>query len=508
VSNADVAATWQYHNGTKHSYESLRANRHFLDWANQPIPYKIYTSLAAMPLPSDFAPSSVPALDALASPGDAPPGESIPDPRTLARLCYFANGITKVIRGPGGEMAFRAAACTGALFHIELYVVCGDLPDLAAGLYHYGAHDHALRQLRAGDFREVLVTATGAEPAVAAAPAAIVCTSTFWRNAWKYQARAYRHVYWDSGTLLANLLAEAAAVEVPTRLVLGFADEPVNRLLALDTDREVAVSLVAVGRTAQAPPAAPAVAPLDLPTMPLSHSEVDYPPIRAMHAASSLEAGAEAANWRGAATQPLPPPAGALVPLQPLPPEARPRDTIETVIRRRGSSRRFTREPITFAQLSTMLDVATRGISADYLDRGSPTLSTPYLIVNAVEGLESGTYVLHAERRALERLRAGDFRDEAGALDLGQDLAADAAVNVYYLADLEPVLARFGNRGYRVAQLDAAISAGKLYLAAYALHLGATGLTFFDDDVTRFFSPHAMGKSVLFLMALGHPLRR
>ena len=67
---------------------------------------------------------------------------------------------------------------------------------------------------------------------------------------------------------------------------------------------------------------------------------------------------------------------------------------------------------------------------------------------------------------------------------------------------------RFGNRGYRVAQLEAAVIAGKLYLAAYALRLGATGLTFFDDDVTAFFSPHAAGKSVMFLMAFGHRLRR
>jgi len=49
---------------------------------------------------------------------------------------------------------------------------------------------------------------------------------------------------------------------------------------------------------------------------------------------------------------------------------------------------------------------------------------------------------------------------------------------------------------------------GKLYLAAYAQGLGATGLTFFDDDVTAFFSPHAAGKSVMFLVALGKPAPR
>ena len=70
------------------------------------------------------------------------------------------------------------------------------------------------------------------------------------------------------------------------------------------------------------------------------------------------------------------------------------------------------------------------------------------------------------------------------------------------------MLAHFGNRGYRAAQLEAAIEGGKAYLAAYALGIGATGLTFFDDDVTRFFSPHAAAKSVMFLVACGLPAAR
>jgi SagB-type dehydrogenase family enzyme len=280
----------------------------------------------------------------------------------------------------------------------------------------------------------------------------------------------------------------------------------------VDPDREVAISLVAVGRTAGSAPPAPApppLAPLDLPTQRLSHHEVDYPPIREMHAASSLASGDEAAAWRGPLARPLLlPPSGPLIPLQPIPPAAIPQDPIETVIRRRGSSRQFTHTPIGFDQLSTILDCSLGALPADFLPPSGEPLTDMYVIANAVDGLEAGSYVVHPERRALEQLRAGNFRDEAGYLDLGQELAADAAVNVYWLVDLAPVLARYGNRGYRAAQLEAAIRAGKQYLAAYALRLGATGLTFFDDDVTRFFSPHAAGKSVMFLMAIGHPLRR
>ena len=69
------------------------------------------------------------------------------------------------------------------------------------------------------------------------------------------------------------------------------------------------------------------------------------------------------------------------------------------------------------------------------------------------------------------------------------------------------VLRQLGNRGYRAAQLEGGITGGRMYLAAYAQRFGATGLTFFDDEVTEFFSPHAAGKSVMFLVALGHPTR-
>jgi len=79
---------------------------------------------------------------------------------------------------------------------------------------------------------------------------------------------------------------------------------------------------------------------------------------------------------------------------------------------------------------------------------------------------------------------------------------------VYFMTDLEVVLGGLGVRGYRAAQLDASVTAGRLYLSAYALGLGASGLTFFDGEVTEFFSPHAAGKSVMFLVLLGVPAYR
>jgi SagB-type dehydrogenase family enzyme len=185
-----------------------------------------------------------------------------------------------------------------------------------------------------------------------------------------------------------------------------------------------------------------------------------------------------------------------------------PPDTIEQVISRRGSTRQFSRDPITLAELSTMLDRASRGIPADFIDSPGSHLNDLYLIVNNVVGLPAGSYVYHWEEKFLEPLKRGEFRDKAGYLGLEQQIPADAAVDIFFLANLKKILERYGNRGYRAAQLEAGILGGKLYLAAYAQKLGCSGLTFYDDDVVSFFSPHARGKSAIFLIALGRSALR
>lgn len=509
TTNQDVTAAWTYHNDTKHSLERIRNNPHYLDWDNQPIAFKIYTDAERIPLPQDVLTVSTPMLEALVSPPRESQQECVPELATLATLLYLSAGITKRRTYPGGEVYFRAAACTGALYHIDLYLVCGDLPELSAGVYHFGPHDFALRCLRKGDYRGVLTHASGCLAAVQHAPVTIVCTSTYWRNAWKYQARTYRHCFWDAGTLLANFFAATAALSVPTRLVAGFVDAEVNQLLGLDTEREVSLALLPCGYApVEAPASSLPSTPLQLATAPLSKTEVDYPAIRAMHAASSLRTEEEVDTWRkSSALKSEPEPTGQLFPLHPLPDADATRSSLDYVIRHRGSTRIFAREPLSFSQLSTILTSATQGVPADFLMPAGSSLTTLYLIINAVDGLPPGAYVFHRNRNALELLREGEVRREAGYLGLGQQLPADASVNVFCLTDLAAVLERFGNRGYRAAQLEAAVIGGKCYLAAYSQNLGATGLTFFDDDVTEFFSPHAAGKSVMFLTAIGTPTK-
>src|SRR6266849_6524533 len=165
MNNREIQAAWKYHDGTKHSYWSIRNHPHFLDWANRPQLFKIYPKIEPLPLPRDVSHTGVAALSAISEPAPSSRADSVPDLQELARILCFSAGVTKQRAHPGGEIYFRAAACTGALYEIELYVVTGDLAGLDAGVYHFNPADVSLRLLRKGDFRANLAQGTAMEPA-------------------------------------------------------------------------------------------------------------------------------------------------------------------------------------------------------------------------------------------------------------------------------------------------------------------------------------------------------
>src|SRR5207247_9544211 len=132
---------------------------------NQPRPFNLESRPEAIPLPAELPETHVPALLAMSHPAETTASTSQPTLHDLAYILFYAAGVTKHRVYPGyGEMLFRAAACTGALYHIDLYLAVGDLPGLDAGLYHFGPQDFALRRLRQGDYRRVIVEASGHDP--------------------------------------------------------------------------------------------------------------------------------------------------------------------------------------------------------------------------------------------------------------------------------------------------------------------------------------------------------
>jgi hypothetical protein len=124
--------------------------------------------------------------------------------------------------------------------------------------------------------------------------------------------------------------------------------------------------------------------------------------------------------------------------------------------------------------------------------------------VHAVAGVEPGAGRWHVGG-GFQPLQKGDFREVAQQLCLGQPLGGDSAYTVFHCADLDPLLSALGSRGYRAAQLEAGVAAGRLALAAFVLGAGATGLTFFDDAVSAFFSTPA---ACMLVTAVGVPAYR
>ena len=497
--NRHSEAARRYHDATMHSAQSVRTGGHGLDWATKPEPFKIYPGLPVVALPRDF---SVPDGDALAAISGGPSATARLDLERLAALLFFSAGVTKRQVYPGGgTMYFRAAPSTGALYQTEVYVVAAEVEGLDSGVYHFSPGDFSLRRLREGDFRGALAIAAADED-LASRPATLVLSALYWRNTWKYQARGYRHLFWDSGSMLSNLLAAANALDLPARVVTGFVDLEVNGLLALDGEKEGALVLTPVGGQGTAAPAAPVIGTIEPEVIPLSSSEVDYPLLRDAYANSALDSESEVLAWREAAREPSrPPPAGALVALPaPRPSAAR---TLAETIMARGSTREFSGAAIGADLLSTALWYATRSWPADVPSE----LVDVYLTVHAVEGLEPGSYVYHPESHALELIRRGDFRRQSAYLSLEQSLGGMSSATVFFLADLAALLEAYGNRGYRLANLEAGLYGGRLYLCAYAQRFGATGLTFYDRDVVDFFSPHSRGKDAIFVTALGRSVK-
>ncbi|MFB6354761.1 MAG: SagB/ThcOx family dehydrogenase [Halobacteriales archaeon] len=508
---ADAVGAGEYHERTKHSPRSVREDAHRLDFDNKPRPYKGYRDRPRRALAEAIRPSMVPALAAVADPGPPPGRSASVTLNELTQLCYLAAGVTKRIQRGDRELLFRAAACTGALYHVDLYLVAGPVDGLPSGVYHFDPMTLGLDVLREGDYRGVLAAATGGHPRVADAPVSVVATSTWWRNAWKYRARTYRHAFWDSGTVLANLLAVAASLDLSAATVLGFADERVADLLGVDVADEAPLEVVPVGAGAPAPDPV-AVDPLEPATEPLSADPVDYPLIEGAYRASSLPDGDAVRDWRAAAPEaPLVnrgPGDGERVELSPVPDDRASKVPLYHAVRRRGSCREYVRESLNPRKVATVLDRAFRGVATDVTDRavGGPVLNDAYCLVNGVDGIEPGVYQYHPALDELERLRAGECRQEAGHLALDQRLGADAAVCVYFMTDLDAVVERLGDRGYRAAQLEAAVTAGRGYLGAAAHRdLGSTGLTFYDDAVAEFLSPRAAGQTPTFLWTLGRP---
>jgi hypothetical protein len=387
--------------------------------------YKRYPqSLPRLQLPVELPETTAGAVDVLAGTATVAPAElSLPQ---LSRLLHLSAGVVRVTQRPYGPYLFRAAGSAGGRFPLEVYVAAPADGLVAAGLYWYHPQDHCL----------VLV----GPPPGGDAPA-LVITGIPWRTGWRYRERGYRHVYWDAGTMLSQLLAAADSAGIAARLHTRFGDEAVAALVGADRVHEWPVAVVALGDGA----------PVLAAAGPAAGGAVDAAPVEFPLVTSAQRAGDQAAfgpAWDRGAEADVPSHGGV---------------PVETVILARGSQRLMNAaRGLPEDVLRTSLSAALRGITVPH-----------WVAVHNVEGMSPGLYRWPDLRTPV---RAGVLRDELYRVCCDQGLGRDAAFVVIAATDIGSV----DDRQYREAQLAAGLVEGRLHLLAYALGASASGMTFAD----------------------------
>jgi SagB-type dehydrogenase family enzyme len=372
---------------------------------------------------------------------------------------------TRTHHGPPGTRTvhFRGYSSAGALYPIEAYVADRD------GLLSFDALSPALVRVGSGDARAAVAAAAGGE-----AESFVVLTGIHARTGWKYTERGYRHVWWDAGTMLANLLALAAADGLRPRLHTAFADRELNASLGVDGVSEYALAVLALGEGADGTGGPNRASD----TVSQASPGPRYPLAEAAHAASSLADADDVRAWR---TEPQ----GEEPTLD--------RDALVQAIRRRGSVREYAPTQLPRRDLGELLAWSEASIPAD-----APPVVRQVVTVAAVEGLEPGIYDAGLGLVAAREER--ELREAVGFAAMEQEHPRDAAVNVFQLADLDGVVRSLGDRGYRWAQLEAGIRAGRLQIGAFMRGWGAAASTFFDDEVSRLLGT---SESPLLMVAVG-----
>jgi len=517
--NQEIERLFAYHQATKHSYSSVRATAHFLDWRNQPDPFRIYDGARLIPLERrpDFPNAGTFQTMAAFVEGSKGSREknSTEEPAVMldaswvSRLLWHSMAVSAWKQVPQTHIRYslRVNPSSGNLHPTETHVALRGFAGLDDGLYHYRVDAHALEQRGRGDWVGELLHRLGRDttPAFQDTPLLIALTSVFWREAWKYRDRAYRYCCHDLGHALMSLLLAARALGLAGGVVAHFSDLSLARTLGLvHTDEAPLAFLIFETASVEADlrrhssglnPLLHAAEPRRtqpaelLPCTPneLSDEEVPYYLLLGMHRSTVLPEPAGAVPEKGEEAKETEEAKAA-------------RDApLGVVVRRRRSALDF--DPHTPLMerpaAEQLLDFATRDWPADWRGNFSPAAEAAsqrgrdfvelYIYAHRISGLEPGVYRWDKRQRRLAPLRRGNVERVAAYLSLEQLLAGHSCFTISMMADLESAARLYGNRGYRYVHFEAGAIGQRLYLGAEALGWNATGIgAFYDDDVHRY----------------------
>jgi SagB-type dehydrogenase family enzyme len=531
-SSDQLAQVFRYHEDTKHHFFRYARSLGYLDWANQPDPFRRFEGAPLIPLPilPPDAPPISPVYDDLYRPG-AVRSESVSLP-TLSRFFEYALALSAWKQAGDTRWALRINPSSGNLHPTEAYLLIEGLAGLAPtpGLYHYAPKEHGLERRAdwsADAFRHLVQEFPPQSFLVG-------LTSVHWREAWKYGERAFRYCQHDLGHAIGTVRIAAATLGWHALLLNGVADESIERLLGLSRDsdyegaeRECPGCLMLVWPSHEVPETRGNALPLHLDPMLVQASQEQT----AWHGKANRLSRDNPVPWElidmvTAASRKTSSERGSLESdgslsssreTQPDVEHDRSRSFAGQIIRQRRSALAFDgKTSISAANFFTMLGRVLPHVDRPVLRRPMPWDAMPWtpaihlaLFVHRVDGLTPGLYLLARDpgKRDLLKgamhgqfawtlpagcppdlplflLQEGDARHLAAQVSCGQEIAGDSAFALGMIAEFDSTLRQQGAWFYRRLFWETGLIGQILYLEAEAAGVRATGIgCFFDDPV-------------------------
>ena len=217
---------------TKYSRDSLGNDFDFID---KPELYKIYPNSKKIKLNKPNISTKIVLEEILMK------RKSIRDfskkPISIQDLSYLLWASTGIQRKEYGY-EFRTAPSAGALYPIETYLVINNVENVPQGVYHYLIKEHALEELRLGDFRVNIAKAALDQYMCSTAAVVFIWTAIFNRSKCKYGERAYRYIYLDAGHIAQNLALASTSLDLGCCPIAALYDDEVNRIISVDGVKE------------------------------------------------------------------------------------------------------------------------------------------------------------------------------------------------------------------------------------------------------------------------------
>src|ERR1019366_8903251 len=154
--NEETERLFAYHDAAKHTYQSVRRNAHFLDWRNQPDPFRTYEgapTITLLPGPDFPSAGTFEAMAALSERTEMFDGDNsrdqeqiLLDVNWLSRFLWHSMAVSAWKKAPSGghHYSLRVNPSSGNLHPTETYLALRGFAGVGDGLYHYRADRHAL----------------------------------------------------------------------------------------------------------------------------------------------------------------------------------------------------------------------------------------------------------------------------------------------------------------------------------------------------------------------------